>query len=104
MREDGDHIGADGNPELGFYGVFRCAVEVADAQVLLDPLEEKLDLPSFLVEPCDDDCRKAEVVGQKGQTFAGFWISVDDPAQKLGIAGLGFDSLQADGLVATQAG
>ena len=40
------HIDADGNPDLRSDGVLRGAVEAFDAQVLLDPLEKQLHLPS----------------------------------------------------------
>jgi len=40
---DGDQqVDADGDPDLGFDGVFRAAVEGLDAQVLFDPFEEQL--------------------------------------------------------------
>jgi len=44
--DDGDeHEDRDGDPDLGFHDVLRGVVELLDAQVLLDPFEEKLNLP-----------------------------------------------------------
>jgi hypothetical protein len=41
--DDGDQqVDRDGDPELGFDGVFAGSIEGLDAQVLLDPLEEQL--------------------------------------------------------------
>ena len=44
MDDGYQDIDADGDPDLGFDGVLAGTVERLDAQMLLDPLEEKLDL------------------------------------------------------------
>ena len=44
----GQNVGAHGDPDLRFHGVFRRAEKMFDAQSLLDPFEEQLDLPRFL--------------------------------------------------------
>ena len=44
--------------------------EVLDAQVLLDPLEEQLDLPAALVERSDCQRRQSHVIGQEDECFA----------------------------------
>jgi hypothetical protein len=50
FTNDGNkHISRDGNPYLSFYRVFRSAVECLYPQMLLDPFEEQLDLPTTLV-------------------------------------------------------
>src|SRR5881392_966015 len=40
------HVDADGNPDLRPHSVFGSAVEALDAQMLFDPIEEQLHLPS----------------------------------------------------------
>jgi hypothetical protein len=47
-------IDRNGDPDLGFDGVFGSAVELLDAKVLLDPLEEKLHVPAAFVELSND--------------------------------------------------
>jgi hypothetical protein len=46
------HINRDGDPDLGLHRVLADAVEGFDAQVLLDPLEQLIDiLPINTVQP-----------------------------------------------------
>ena len=40
---------------------------MADTQVLFDPFEEQLDLPTSFVEFADDDGRNFEIIGQEDQ-------------------------------------
>jgi hypothetical protein len=49
-------IDADGDPDLRPHSVLGSAVETFDAQVLLDPLEEQLDLPSAPVQGANGQC------------------------------------------------
>ena len=51
-----------GAPDLRLHGVFAVAEKTLDAQVLLDPFEEQLDLPATLVQGRN---------GQSGQTGYG---------------------------------
>jgi hypothetical protein len=52
--DDGDeHVGGHGAPYLRLHGVLAVAEEMLDAQMLLDPLEEQLDLPATLVQRRD---------------------------------------------------
>src|SRR3990170_3669145 len=52
LFDDGDeHVDADRDPDLRLHGVVGRAVESFDSQMLLDPFEEQLDLPTALVEP-----------------------------------------------------
>src|ERR1039458_4361697 len=64
------HVNTDGNPNLGLHRVVAGAVKVFDAQVLLDPFEEQLHLPTALVEQGDGQGGEREVVGQKDQVLA----------------------------------
>ncbi len=77
LLDDGDEdIDGDGDPDLGLDGVFGIAEEALDAQVLLDPFEEQLDLPAAFVEPCDGERRQGEVVGQEDEGLAGLRVAV----------------------------
>ena len=51
------HINGDGDPDLALHRIFRCAIKRFDSQMLLDPFEEQLDLPTTLVKSGDDLCR-----------------------------------------------
>ena len=42
-------VDRDRGPDLGLHGVGRVAVEGLDAQVLFDPFEELLDLPTLFI-------------------------------------------------------
>jgi hypothetical protein len=64
------HVGADCNPDLRFDRVLVGAIKRLDAQVLLDPFEEQLDLPALAVLVCNQLGFEAEVVGQKRDALA----------------------------------
>lgn len=52
--DDGDQqIGRDCDPDLRLDGILTGAEERLDAQVLLDPVEEQLDLRTLLVQRAD---------------------------------------------------
>ena len=105
LLDDGDqHIDGDGDPDLGFDGVLGGAVEALDAQVLLDPFEEQLDLPAAFVELGDGQRRQGEVVGQEGEGLAALGVAVSDAAEPVRVVGGGVLAGGADGLVAAQAG
>jgi hypothetical protein len=64
LPDDGDEdINGHRNPNLDLYCILTGTVERLDAQMLLDPFEEQLDLPATLVDLSDHKCRKGEVVG-----------------------------------------
>ncbi len=65
------HIGAHGNPDLRLHGVLAGAQKRLDAQVLLDPFEEQLDLPTLAVQVGNELWLQGKVVGQKGDALAG---------------------------------
>src|SRR3989304_6625003 len=68
LFHDGDeHVDADRDPYLRLHGVVARTVESFDAQMLLDPLEEQLDLPTALIEPRNRERRQGEGVGQEHQ-------------------------------------
>ena len=59
------HVGAHRNPDLRLHGVLAGAQESLDAQMLLDPFEEQLDLPALAVQLRDQLGLEGKVVGQK---------------------------------------
>lgn len=46
----------DGAPDLRLHCVLARAQELLDPQMLLDPFEEQLDLPTILVKSGDGQC------------------------------------------------
>jgi|JI10StandDraft_1071094.scaffolds.fasta_scaffold442118_2 hypothetical protein len=50
FRNDNQQIGRHGNPDLRLRRVLTGAEEHLDAQMLLDPFEEQLDLPTLAVQ------------------------------------------------------
>ena len=102
--QNGDEqINGDGRPDLSAHRVGRGAVKGFDAQMLLDPFEEKFDLPAAAIEFGDGQRRHGEVVGQKDQRLARFWIAIADAAHGVGIIVLGVQAGEHHGLVETQA-
>jgi len=77
-------IDADGDPDLGLHRVKRVAEEAAYAEVLLDPFEEELDLPTVLVEPSNIGCIGCDEVGEEGQFYAAFWVDKANLPQQIG--------------------
>ena len=72
--DDGDQdVDSDGNPDLGLHTVGRRAEKSFDAQVLLDPFEEQLDLPTLTINRCDCKSRKKEIVGQEHKARVEFF-------------------------------
>src|SRR5260370_486766 len=105
LAHDGhQHVDGDGCPDLRLHGVLGESVERFDAQVLLDPFEEQLDLPAALVQLRNGECGQGKIVGEKNQLAIGLPVAVADAAQILGIAVEWIETHQADGLVAAQTG
>ena len=97
-------VNADGNPDLGSYGVLAGTVESFDTQILLDPLEEQFDLPTAFVDGCNGQCGQVEVVGEENQTFICQWIHKADTTQMSWKITFGLICVQADNLVTPQSG
>ena len=86
LFHDGDqYIGAHRDPDLRLDGVLAGAQKRLDAQMLLDPLEEQLDLPSLSIQQRDHFGFQGEIVGQKREPLARFLVPNDDAAQSGGI-------------------
>ena len=88
--QNGDEqINRDGGPDLGAHGIGRRAIKGFDAQILLEPFREQLDLPAATIHLGDGQGRRGEVVGQEDQGFGGEGITIADAAQRGGIIVLG---------------
>ena len=71
LADDGDQdINGDGNPYLDSDGILGGAVKGFDAEMLLDPLEEKFHLPAGLVQAGDSQSGLDEVVGDENEIFS----------------------------------
>src|SRR5690348_16486580 len=66
QQQIGDHGGEDLQPD----GIVVFADELADVEMLLDPAEQKLDLPATLVESGDLDGTALKVVGEESDGSA----------------------------------
>ena len=84
LRDGNQQVGRYGNPYLRLDGVLAGAKEHLDAQVLLDPFEEQLHLPTLAVQVGNQLGLQSEVVGQKHQALAGVVLD-DHPAQRRGV-------------------
>lgn len=96
-------VDADRDPNLGFDGVLAGAVEGFDTQVLLDPFEEQLDVPTTLVDGGDTKSGEIKMVGQEDQRLARFRITEADAKKPLWIRSLAARTLEADDLVTPRA-
>ena len=67
VRQECDQVGANSDPDLSFYGVQRVAKEVLDAQILLEPFEEQLNLPTLLINGRNRCRLKVKAIGQEDQ-------------------------------------
>lgn len=50
-------VNGDGDPDLSFDGILGGSIKRFDAEMLLDPFEEDLDLPATLKQLGDGQCR-----------------------------------------------
>ena len=93
------HVSADCNPDLRLDRVLVGAIKRLDAQVLLDPFEEQLDLPALAVQVCNQLGFEGEVVGQKRDPLARLVLD-DHTSQRGGIVLAGIKEGQHTCLIA----
>lgn len=74
------HVSGYGNPDFGLDGVLAVADELLNAQVLLDPFKEDLDLSAVLVKTGNGHCWQKMIVTQKHQGLAGLWAFESNPS------------------------
>jgi hypothetical protein len=77
QQHEGDHRHID----LEAHGILAAPQEAAEFEVLLEPLEEQLDLPAFLVEGGDLRGRPVDIIGQEIERFWLVGAGDDDLAQ-----------------------
>lgn len=65
LRDDKQQVVTNGYPYLRVDSIAGCSVKGLDVQVLLDPLEEDLNLPSFSIQLCNSDCVNREVISEE---------------------------------------
>lgn len=97
------HIGADRDPYLRLDSVLAGTKEGLDPQMLLDPLEEQLDLPSLSIQVGNHGGFEREIVGQKGQALA-LVVSYNDSTQSIGVVLAGVVNSQHANLIAKHIG
>jgi len=103
LFDDGDkHVDADRDPDLRLHGIVGRAVESFDSQMLLDPFEEQLDLPTALVEPRDRERRQRKVVGQEHQPSLLLDVVEHDAAERVGIRPRRLEARQDNRLIAAE--
>ncbi len=98
-----EHVRGHRNPDLRLHRVLARAEEAFDSQMLLDPFEEQLHLPSLAIEGCDQRRVEREIVGQKHHALARVRVSHHDAAQYGGVVGLGVGACEHAGLIAQNA-
>ena len=95
-------VGTQRGPNLHPYAVGRVAQETAQAEVLLDPTEEKFDTPATAVNLGDGEGIEREPVGQEHERLPAFRIDIADPPQWIGILLPSLARVELDRLVAAQ--
>jgi len=86
------------NPDLSEDGIPACPKEGFDLQVLLDPFEEKLDLPAVMINVADGFGDQVADVCEENVMLARLRVPVADSAQK-NWALFGFGPGQKDQLI-----
>ena len=95
-------VNADGDPDLGLHRVLAGAVKRFDAEVLLDPFKEQLDLPATFVEVGDAQGGQVEVIGEEDEALLGCGVDEADAPEFGWVVALAFGDSQTDDLVAAQ--
>ena len=70
LRDDKQQVVTNGYPYLRVDRSADCTVKGLDVQVLLDPLEEDVNLPSFSIQLCNSDCINREVISEESIDFS----------------------------------
>ena len=86
LFDDGNEdVDRDGDPDLRFHRIFRCAVEPLDTKMLFDPFEEEFDLPATFVEGADGRGWQDKVIGHEHECLARLVVFEADAAQVIGV-------------------
>jgi hypothetical protein len=103
FHDSHQHIDRYSNPDLGLHGIFTGTEEGLDTQMLFDPFEEQLDLPSAFVQLCDGQGRQYEVVCKEYQPFVCFGVVELDSPDFVRVILSGIEACENAGLIAYQA-
>ena len=104
LRNDEQKVVADGYPYLRVDSITGCAVESLDVEMLLDPLEEDLNLPSVTVEFGNSDGLKREVIGQEPIYHSFPKVLIHNESKRVRILFGRIISCEPNGLVREDAG
>jgi len=97
-------IGGDGAPDLRFYRVFTVAKESLNTQMLLDPFEKQLNLPTAFIQRSNRQRGQHHVIRQKDQCFPRGGIFKADPSQVIGVGLTGVEAIERNALITKHAG
>ena len=103
FRDGHEQINAQPDPYLALHCVHGSAIKRLDPQVLLDPLEKKLDSPALFVNVGNRFRRDVKIVREKHQMFLSLFVNVTDSAQPLRVCLLRFLRCQGNHLVGPDA-
>ena len=105
LLDDGDqHVGGHGAPDLRLHRVLAGAQKALDAQMLLDPFEEQLDLPAALVQRGDGQRRQAVLLVRKTSVLPDSGSLKRMRRKCSGIVLGRVEAIERDGLIADHAG
>ena len=82
LKVSKQQIHAERNIDLGEHGVFAVTKEALDLEVVLNPFEEKLDLPAFFIDLGDGLRREMKDVGEKDVVFVALEIALPDAPKR----------------------
>ena len=99
LNDSDEAIGDDGNMYLYAYCILRSSPKGLDAEVLLDPFEEQLNLPAILVQQGNVLGGKVEVVRVVCEGPMQLWSVINDASELEGIILLVPLSCESDRLV-----
>ncbi len=102
--DGGGEVDADRRPELDPDRVLAGIEERADAEALLHPGKEELDLPALALELGDGGGRQVPMVGPRSQAYRLLQIVETDPAHQFGLVLGPVPAIETDRLVAAQHG
>ena len=99
LNDGNEHLGEHGAPNLRLDCVLAVAQKLLDAQVLLDPFEEQLDLPAAFVQ--SGNGQAARPCCWSGRPKLAWLLGPEpDTAQVFGVVLRNVVTVQCDGLIA----
>ena len=78
LRNDKQQVVTNGYPYLRVDSILGCTIKGLYMQMLLDPLEEDLNLPSFSMQLCNGDCVNREVVRKEAIVLSASFIQPNE--------------------------